>query len=96
MTKGVGLDAPHAGKNSPLPRGLTRWMAKVERQVAAVRKEVRSGLLANGAAELRAVNAEQARAGLARLHAGLLDMNAKGIAGDDIEASYGQTAEDVV
>lgn len=59
-----------------------------------MRKEVRSGLLASAAAELRAVNAEQTRAGLERLHASLLHLTEKGITGEIVD--YTQTAEDVV
>lgn len=83
-------------RNYPPPRELMRRIVKVEKQVAAVREEVRSSLLAGAAAELRAVNAEQARAGLERLHASLLDMKERGITGERAEASYSQTAEDAV
>lgn len=73
-----------------------RRLATVEKQVAVIQQEVRSGLLGATAAELRAVNAEQARAGLERLQASLLDMKTKGVTGDRFEASYSQTAEDVI
>lgn len=95
-TKDVDSGALPTAKPARLSDDLVRRMARVERQVATVRREVRASLLAGAAAELRAVNAEQARAGLQRLHASLLEMQKKGIADEGAEAAYGQTAEDVV